>query len=351
MADQVNKDKQNKLDKFLTQTPRPSDKKDINKREANFSPDNTSPSLQQAEKQARLTMLNDPHKVCVSNADSPVSSPHKDTTCDLVNTASAVTATTQKDETIFQLSNIVCATLKNQEFIDSIIPLISEKVMNLITPQLFQLVDQHMESHIETIEANRKEIELKKYELQQHKTEIDSLKTKLQEVESRLEEQEQYSRRTSLRFNNVKVPVDANGYIVKPVDTDSIIQEICDKQLGVKLDIREISRSHPIGKPVGDKISIIVRFISYRQRHMIINQKKNLKDNPDKTFITENLTRHRYNLMKRLNGLRKNNTIHSFWTYDGSIVVKRSESSKSETVRKLQDIYDLGGDVLTEDTR
>jgi glutamate synthase domain-containing protein 2 len=37
-----------------------------------------------------------------------------------------------QSETILHLSEVVCATLKNQEFIDSIIPLISEKVMLLI---------------------------------------------------------------------------------------------------------------------------------------------------------------------------------------------------------------------------
>jgi hypothetical protein len=34
-------------------------------------------------------------------------------------------------------------------------------------------------------------------------------------------------------------------------------------------------------------------FLTYRQRHMVYSKKKELKGHVDKTFITENLTRHR----------------------------------------------------------
>jgi hypothetical protein len=47
-------------------------------------------------------------------------------------------------ETILHLSEVVCATLKNPEFIDSIIPLISEKVMLLIKPKIAKIVDKWM---------------------------------------------------------------------------------------------------------------------------------------------------------------------------------------------------------------
>jgi hypothetical protein len=33
---------------------------------------------------------------------------------------------------------------------------------------------------------------------------------------------------------------------------------------------------------------------------MVFNKKKELKGNVDKTFITENLTRHRYDLLKKI---------------------------------------------------
>jgi hypothetical protein len=53
----------------------------------------------------------------------------------------------------------------------------------------------------------------------------ESLYKKMSEWEIRLESQEQYSRRTSLRFHNIKVPVNERGRIIHPVNTDDLILE------------------------------------------------------------------------------------------------------------------------------
>jgi hypothetical protein len=103
----------------------------------------------------------------------------------------------------------------------------------------------------------------------------------------------------------VKVPTNRKGEIIQPVDTDSIVLGICNKDLGLKLDINHIGRSHPIGEPKDGEISIITRFLTYRQRQLVFRNKKKLKGNPDNMFIAENLTKHRYDLIKRLNALRK----------------------------------------------
>jgi hypothetical protein len=47
-----------------------------------------------------------------------------------------------------------------------------------------------------------------------------NLKAKIDLIDMRLEEQEQYSRRISLRFDNVRVPTDQKGNIIQPVDTE-----------------------------------------------------------------------------------------------------------------------------------
>jgi hypothetical protein len=56
--------------------------------------------------------------------------------------------------------------------------------------------------------------------------EIDSLHDIVNNLEVRLEHQEQNSRRTSLRFHNIDVPVDNRGHIIHPVNTDDIIVDI-----------------------------------------------------------------------------------------------------------------------------
>ena len=220
MADYVNKEKQSSLDSFITQTPKPSNS---NKRsEPDSSPDFTSPSTYQIDKTSRL-----------ENLDSPL---HKSSTSDQACNDQLIATSVEKD-TIFQLSEVVCATLKNHKFIDAIIPLISEKVMELVTPQISSIVDKCLEPHLHLIKQNKDALTAKEAETMEQKQEIQYLKNKLNKVEARLEEQEQYSRRTSLRFNNVPVPTDTKGAIIKPIDTDALILNICKTKLNVNLDI------------------------------------------------------------------------------------------------------------------
>ena len=137
--------------------------------------------------------------------------------------------------------------------------------------------------------------------------------------------------------NNVKVPTNGNNVVKTPIDADSLVLGICKKQLGVELNITDIGKSHPIGEICDDKISIIVRFLTYRQRQMVFTKKKELKGHVDKTFMSENLTRHRYDLLKRLNTLRVGRKIHSFWTPDGSVLVKETERSRPIVAKSRQE--------------
>ena len=124
---------------------------------------------------------------------------------------------------------------------------------------------------------------------------------------------------------------------------------ICNKKLGVRLSINDIGRSHPIGEVKDGKISIIVRFLSYRQRQKVFSSKRKLKGDEDKMFIAENLTKHRYDLLKRLNVLRKNGTIFSFWTHDGSVLVKKTEQSRTVTVKNKEDVHKLADNSPVDD--
>jgi hypothetical protein len=61
----------------------------------------------------------------------------------------------------------------------------------------------------------------------------------------------------------------------------------------VPLDTHHTGRSHPIGEAKDGKISIIVRFLTYRQLHMVFSNKRKLKGNKDKIFIAENLAKYK----------------------------------------------------------
>ena len=62
-----------------------------------------------------------------------------------------------------------------------------------------------------------------------------------------------------------------------------------------------------------------------------------------------NLAKHRYDLIKRLNTLRKTGKIHSYWTHDGSVLVKKTEQSRTINIKNRKDVYKLGGEILEED--
>ena len=92
---------------------------------------------------------------------------------------------------------------------------------------------------------------------------------KIIERGSSIEGQEQYSRRTSLSFHNIKVPVDERGNVKHPVNTDELILNVCNDKLGLDINLHDIGRSHIIGKVKDGKSQVIVRFISYRTRNKV----------------------------------------------------------------------------------
>jgi hypothetical protein len=99
-------------------------------------------------------------------------------TSNIVSTDQALSTAVQS-ETILHLSEVVCATLKNQEFIDSIILQISEKVMQLIKPKIVKIVEECMKPHLETIKHIKDALILREIQNKDQNDQISSLKNKL----------------------------------------------------------------------------------------------------------------------------------------------------------------------------
>ena len=280
------------------------------KRDLPYNPNDKSPSIKQSEKVARTNTLS--------------SSPSLSETV-----MSSQTVSTSEGETMLQLSDVICAIINNLQFVDAIIPMVLDKVLEAMRPHVEIFCNDRLQSYIETIEHTKTTVLAQETVIQQQNQTINNLTNKINKLGSRIEEQEQYSRRTSLRFNNVKAPTKDYGEIRRPIDTDVLILQICNTKLGLQLNTKDIGRSHPIGEVKSGKISIITRFLTYRQRHVVFSHKNKLKGNLDNLFITENLTRYRYGLLKKLNSLRADGKVHSFWTHDGSIIVKLACSNKN----------------------
>ncbi|CAC5418074.1 unnamed protein product [Mytilus coruscus] len=298
------------------------------KRELSFSPSDISPSQIQVGKSAKT----------IPDSPSPNSSLQ-------VAEMSQPTNISAQGETVLQLSEVVLSVINNPQFVQAIVPMVLEKVLLDIKPMVEQMVSDKIQPFIEAIEQNKQALTSQNTIINDQQNTINKLQTKVTDLGKSVEEQEQYSRRTSLRFNNIKIPTNGNGRIIKPINTDFLVLQICNEQLGLDINLKDLSRTHPIGKVKNGKKSVIVRFLSYRTRQLVFSNKKKLKNNEDKLFISENLTKYRYGLMKHLNVLRFTEKIHSFWTHDGKIIAKETPESDCIVISCNQDIRDLGGDV------
>ena len=264
----------------------------------------------------------------------------------------------------------VIEALTSPEVLGKIIPILSDKISESITDSINSsveasikaLMDEHINPLKQTLKEQQKRIDEQKEmiskqahlvvqciqeeqhlksSLKEKDKEINSLHDIVNNLEVRLEHQEQYSRRTSLRFHNIDVPVDDRGHIIHPVNTDDIIVNICKNKLKLDISTNDISRSHVIGKVRNGKSQVIARFLSYRCRDKVYNSKRNLKNDADRIFITENLTKTRTNLVKSLAELKYNQNIMTYWTTDGRVYAKLNESSRRTLIRNHDDIRNL----------
>jgi len=250
--------------------------------------------------------------------------------------------------------------------LDKIVPVLAEKIGEALIPLIEDEIKKCIETHVvpikeaidnqqKTIDSNKEKIckqyilldrldeQVKQNEntIQEHDAELESLYKKLAELESRLESQEQYSRRTNLRFHNVRVPVDNRGQIIHPVNTDDLVMKICKDKLGIELSINDIGRSHVIAKVRDGESQVIVRFLSYRARNQVYSNKRLLKQNEDGIFVTENFTQFRTSLTKTLSKLKYDHKIHAYWISDGRIFAKKNSEGRKKIINNFDDIEDL----------
>jgi hypothetical protein len=99
--------------------------------------------------------------------------------------------------------------------------------------------------------------------------------------------------RSSLEPSKVK------GEDYKNVNTAFLSGQCVYIWVKVELTTKDIGRSHPIGEVRNGKISIISRFLTYRQRHMVFSHKKKLKGHPDSLRISPRSFVGAFTLLKR----------------------------------------------------
>ena len=147
---------------------------------------------------------------------------------------------------------------------------------------------------------------------------------------------EQYSRRNCLLFHGVP-ETDAD-------DTTESVISLCKGKLDVDVSRYLIDRSHRLGQrhvgPSGEykPRPIIVKFRSYETRRSVFSAKRLLKGT--KFVVTENLTRRRNDLLKKVRSL---DTVSYAWKTDGRIVCLL-EDGRKVTVLHERDVDTLSSD-------
>lgn len=162
-----------------------------------------------------------------------------------------------------------------------------------------------------TIDRNTEVIKQLELSLQERDTKIMKLEQLLCEKTDSLE---QYQRRQCLRIFGIP-EMDAE-------DTDKIAIDVASK-IGIKLETCDIDRSHRVGRKADRPRPVIVKFVSYRKRREVFQNKKQLKGSG--VTIREDLTQMRYKLLKEC--ITKYG-VTNVWTIDGAIHVKEGDNKR-----------------------
>ena len=122
-------------------------------------------------------------------------------------------------------------------------------------------------------------------------------------------------------------------------DTDDIIIKL-GKDLGVDVKKEDISTSHRVKSRGKRGNPILVRFVRREKKQELLRKKKTLRDQKKDVYLEEDLTRMRAAIFYEL---RKDESVHSAWTYDGSLHYKTSPSqAKGIAVNSPDDLFHLG---------
>ena len=371
MADHVNNDQSVNIDDELSQ-PEPVDNTLTNcsqlepqqetnslKRQKPESPNEQRYEIKQNERQPHRRLSHSVGPNTRQNSDSAIKTP----TGRPIPKQSSAKSTKGPTKRDIEIADIVNNSRQSESFDTILVPMITDAIhhnleltirqtisaaittymtdmQNIITNQQILLSTQ--QRTIEGLANKTKKldeiIESQNVKINDQLSTIEQLKQSVASLDRRLEETEQYSRRTSLRFNCVKLPTKPNGQIIKPINTDQLVLDICNNVLGLDLQLQDLGRTHLIGPVQDGKANIIARFISYRPRQQVFSNKRQLKKHQYGTFMSENLTTRRYALISELNKLRQNGDINSCWSYDGRIFAKVHEDSEKTLIKDLNDI-------------
>ena len=162
----------------------------------------------------------------------------------------------------------------------------------------------------------------------------DNLYDELYEHKVGLTSLDQYGRRENVEFVNIP----------ETIPQEQLMKHITEvmKSIHIKVTEKDVHNLHRIGKKSSHRPrNVIVRFVNRKTAFTLLKNKKKLKSTNYKYYITENLCPYNKQIFNRLYKHKKNNELHSLWSYNGNVFCKVNEEDERVHVQHLDDIDDL----------
>ena len=225
---------------------------------------------------------------------------------------------------------------------------IAMQTKQLLSQEIDKLVEEKVK--IKTAELS-KSVESLQSDNQKLKDSISKLEAKLT---TKMDDLEQYSRRSCVRIAGIPESTNEN--------TDETVLELTER-LNIDISPRDIDRSHRVGPQPTEATSIadgaqptrpreiIVKLKSYQARLRLLQARKTLRDNKEKVYINEDLTKTRKSLAFECRKLRRERKILRTWVYDGNIFMTERGGTKLKVTQdsELDEYRELEVPPASED--
>ena len=166
--------------------------------------------------------------------------------------------------------------------------------------------------------------------------ENNKLYDEVEEQKIELAELNQYGRRENVEICNIPENIDAKKL------EDHVIAVM--KSIDVKVSSYNIVAAHRTGKRLPSRPrNVIVRFVNRKHAFSLLKNKKKLKNNNNykNYYIIENLCPFNKRIFNKLYKLKKEEEIHTVWSFNGAVYAKVDENDEPTQIRHLEDIDEL----------
>ncbi len=210
------------------------------------------------------------------------------------------------------------------------------------------------------IETLNTENQMMKQEMQAMKEEINSMKTENKRLRRKLEKFDFQLQSRAEKDEELKIKIDAieqkqlgrNVRIVglpedQEGDSDLInIQKVARKEMEIDIKQSDITDIYRVGKKTDKKKhrDIIIKFKQKTVRDQFYQSRKKIvhKQDQGQVYINEHLTENRANVFFAARKLVKGKRIHSAWSQQGNIMIRKCEGDQPKQIRNHRELSKFG---------